>query len=410
MVSKGNRYPNLRTLLFAKKFKMGGKFVKEYLRTVSGVPCVLTNSVGKPTVNYKIYGETYQSTEMYNPVLKDKDGYFLLDSENYLLCSNDVPQYIIESVGDKTDENGFEIPIITSGKNLWNAELTDGYDLGSIGLPIVNNKRCATLNPIYYTDIDNLKISYKATYPDTHVMYSVFNDNTFIRRLNCMSGDTIDVSGGNRIFFSFYWVGITVLASDISEIQLELGDTVTEYEPYFTPIRTPIYINEPLRKIDDYADIIDFERGVLERKIAEHAMTGEENLTIYSDTLFSFDLPSSLNVPSSVKGPLKCSHYVTCSQTDFDSGRVTTGVSTRHGQRIIFGDEGIISVEDFKAYLKEQYETGTPVTLYYVLAESITESPTLTKFPTINGTTIISVDTEIQPSNLEITYISSKGE
>lgn len=410
MVSKGKPYPNLRTLLFAKKFKMGGKFVKEYLRTVSGVPCVLPDSVGKPTVDYKIYGETYQSPEMYNPTLKDKDGYYLIDSENYLLRSNDPPQYIIKSVGDKIDDDNYIIIVLTSGKNIWNTELTNGYSLDENGLPVINNRCCATLSPIYYKNIDNSKISYNASSTNTHVMYSVFNDDILIRRLNCISGDTLDMSGGNKVYFSFYQNDMIVLASDISKIQIEFGDVITEYEPYFTPIQTPIYINNSLKKIDDYSDIIDFKRGVLERKINKYTMTGEENLTIYSGTLFSLDLPLSIDIPPSVKGPLKCTHYMTCSQTDFYYGRVTTGISTRQGRGILFGHEGITTVEEFKKYLKKQYDSGTPIVIYYILAESIIEPMVLPEIRTLIGTTIISINNTICPSNIEITYRSNKGE
>ena len=525
MVSKGNRYQNLRTFLFAQKFKMGGKFVKEYLRTVSGVPCVLTNSVGKPTVDYKIYGETYQSPEMYNPILKDKDGYSLIDSDGYLLRSNDPPQYIIKSVGDRTknlfdknsitftpnnflgengelitnldwevsdyipiegyqvtlncqigkdpciclydkDKNllvskryqynktitvsseqmayycrfsryytisvdsfqleygskstsyepyGYKIPITTNGKNLWNAELTDGYGLDSAGLPISNNKRCATLEPIHYANIDNLKISYKSTDVNTHVMYSVFNENTFVRRLNCMSGDSIDVSGGNKVYFSFYWVGITVSANDISEIQLELGDTVTEYEPYHKPVPTSIYLDEPLRKIGDYADVIDFERGVVERKMGKLVYTGNEIFrnTTYDINLFMLNMEGYLRKKEITS---LNSHYQTQTNvnvyTEVADMRCAFYVNPNNlsSSLIYIRDSRFGTIADFKAYLKEQYDAGTPVTVYYVLAESTTETLTLPKLPTFNGTAVISADTEIQPSNMEITYRSGKGE
>ena len=48
--------------------------------------------------------------------------------------------------------------------------------------------------------------------------------------------------------------------------QLELGTTATAYEPYKCETEH-IYLNEPLRKVGDYADYIDFENRKVVRNV-----------------------------------------------------------------------------------------------------------------------------------------------
>lgn len=66
------------------------------------------------------------------------------------------------------------------------------------------------------------------------------------------------------------------------------------------------------------------------------------------------------------------------------------------------------AITDFKSYLAEQYDAGTPVTVYHVLADPTTEPISIPSIPTFDGTTVISTYTEIQPSNMEIKYKARK--
>jgi hypothetical protein len=82
----------------------------------------------------------------------------------------------------------------------------------------------------------------------------------------------------------------------------------------------------------------------------------------------------------------------------------------------------ISSVTDFKAYLSAQYAAGTPVTVWYVLATEqtgIVNEPLMrigdyadtlsmeqagVSIPTLNGQTVIDVDTTLKPSEVYIKY------
>lgn len=71
-------------------------------------------------------------------------------------------------------------------------------------------------------------------------------------------------------------------------------------------------------------------------------------------------------------------------------------------------DSRFNTLADFKSYLAAQYANDTPVKVYYVLAEAETESVTLPKIPTLDGTTVIDVETEIEPSNMYLKYKSRR--
>ena len=58
----------------------------------------------------------------------------------------------------------------------------------------------------------------------------------------------------------------------------------------------------------------------------------------------------------------------------------------------------------------KQYIQDNEIDIYYVLQTPIEEAIELPKIPTHKGTSIITADSSIQPSNAEITYYSNVKE
>lgn len=175
--------------------------------------------------------------------------------------------------------------------------------------------------------------------------------------------------------------------------------------------KTEIYLDEPLRKIKNYADIIDFERGVVERKIKKIVFDGSENFILNSNKAVFVMFIDDIGVFMSNNPPILSSHYQTATiYPDLYTSAVDYGIyfGSSYSDRICIRNKDIATVDGFKEHLAEQYSTGTPVTVYYALTEAITESLALPQLLTIDGTTIISFDTEIKPSNIEITYKGRK--
>lgn len=177
-------------------------------------------------------------------------------------------------------------------------------------------------------------------------------------------------------------------------------------------ITTPIYLNSPLM-----ADEVLKSDGSREVEWRELVLTGDEiginkNISDVSDYLYWFDL-------SDVMGD--DSKYIFCSHLS-SVGGVPTGntvgityrKNTRQGVVYLNFGADIMNAQPsgntskgFKEYLKSEYEKGTPVTIYYQLAEPTSETVDVPAIQTLKGNTVIDVDTEVQPSNVSITYLSS---
>lgn len=190
---------------------------------------------------------------------------------------------------------------------------------------------------------------------------------------------------------------------------IERGSEATKYEPYVEPIKTNIYLSEPIRKVDNsvgtYADYIDFENKKIGRLPFTKVLTGNENWTLRSNKTHTFQYWYGTTVNGGF-----CSHYEAISTNNFD---VKNGIYLTNTGSFIISDLNCNSVAEFKAFLKAEYEKGTPVTIVTVKANATpTETDIdLPKLPTFKGTTIYSIETTVQPSNMSATYYStSKGD
>ena len=84
------------------------------------------------------------------------------------------------------------------------------------------------------------------------------------------------------------------------KLQVEIGTVLTDYEPYVEPVTTNIYLNEPLRKVGDYVDYIDFKNQKVFRNVEVLDDTGtltigESYKGIIDNEGTSIDLP---NIPT----------------------------------------------------------------------------------------------------------------
>lgn len=194
---------------------------------------------------------------------------------------------------------------------------------------------------------------------------------------------------------------------------LNYGSTALPYEPYGYKI--PILSGGQTKNI--YLGQVPTTR-----RIKKLVLTGEENWEIRRSAFRL--LVESANLAGAINVSL-CTHYITY------PNRATVGINSMPDQRVCFQttgsdllvkDTSFATVEDFKSYLAQQYAAGTPVTVWYVLAEpetgivneplcrigdyadSVDFSQAGVEIPVIAGENTVSVGTEIQPSNMSITY------
>lgn len=167
------------------------------------------------------------------------------------------------------------------------------------------------------------------------------------------------------------------------------------------------------------------------RRIKKLVLTGEENYDyqpLYSRYIFvvSSALASGLR-----DIPCFCTHYQSIYNGESIDNIPNNTIYINWqavGAQFCIKDEAITTLADFKSYLAAQYATGTPVTIWYILAEpetGIVNEPLMkigdhadtvsmeqagVSIPTNKGTTVIDYDGTLKPSQMYIKYLEGKND
>lgn len=189
-------------------------------------------------------------------------------------------------------------------------------------------------------------------------------------------------------------------------IQLEEGTEATENEPYVETTKTNIYLNEPLRKVGEHVDYIDFKNNKVVRNIKEIIFNGEEEWEEYNYS--NEGLSFALNINDSLKefNSSMSTHFKNVYWswgTDYIN---QTGIYSDHNSytKKYFRPPNlsVTTVDEFKSWLLNQANAGSSLKLIYSLQTPIEEPLKLLRIPKVDGTQIIEVDTKIKPSKIEI--------
>lgn len=329
---------------------------------------------------------------------------------------------------------GYKIPVIARGKNLIpypyadttkehsGITFTDNGD-GSI---TANGKVSDTRNAIFYF--------YRSTEGLQDGKYAL-SGATAPFELYCRGYSTADMIGmyadaGNGSVGNVsgqFEKGVTIYASIpkgtivenlVIRPQLELSPEVTPYELYVEPVTTNIYAKEPIRRIYDYADIINLSTQKITRNIKETILNGTENCSIGGAGTQSERILYNLSIFNAMAStPSLCTH----AKSTVDSGLGWSG-----SEFILFVGTSDVrfyrpfycNIADFsepspaiwRNYLSQLYAEGNPYKVYCVREEPEEEDISLPTLPTVKGTTIYEVDTTVQPSKMEVEYYSTSKE
>lgn len=161
---------------------------------------------------------------------------------------------------------------------------------------------------------------------------------------------------------------------------------------------TTIYIgDDPLDKINNYADYVDYKAQKIIRAIKKYVLTGNENWEEISGSTASKTYFRWIFAPMFyyVRHACTCTHFA---QTNITTSTTGVGVdvfesSSARGGVLAIRPTGVESttLADFKSWLAGQYAAGTPVTVWCVLttAEETDPPVPLPALPTCEGTTIV---------------------
>jgi len=204
---------------------------------------------------------------------------------------------------------------------------------------------------------------------------------------------------------NFFW-NESGTETEIDDFIIYEGSGNNGYEPYVEPLITNIYLNEPLRKIGDSADYIDFKSGKIIRKVKEIVLTGNEDWKLFNSSVNTdivhqmYSEKLSLN---SLSGSSAISNIAPFGVTATTRHKFDLGVYlVSNGTDIAFQLRGwstSITVEEWKEYLKSNL-----LKVYYILETPIEETIELPMIPLFKGTMVVEIDTKIKPSKIDIRY------
>lgn len=174
------------------------------------------------------------------------------------------------------------------------------------------------------------------------------------------------------------------------------AETLPTYQLYYCHTST-ISLTQPLRKVGDAADYIDYARGVCVRKCAGKVFDGTEIWRPEGNHYYT-------QIQGKKYGPknIICTNYTT--STNYTMDGTITGRSANSAISIC--DLGHMDAKDhWINFLSQKYAAGTPVTVQHQLAVPILEPITLPDIPTCGDECIIEVtDGTISASQIDLTY------
>lgn len=361
------------------------KTINQTLQTVSSNESIATldGTLGEKLVNYKIYGKSVQNgtPKPDNPVE-------------------------IQSLGDS---GSFDV--VTIGNNLLNANMISGYYNRIDGTIVEENSdiykstNMIKLPAGTYTVSSNNNIGIvRLLKKDIELIYSEFNGYkelpyTFTLTETCEIGFSFRDATSNTTQWTY---GDNTMQL---EIQVELNDIATSYQP-FTQTKYTINIDEPLRSLPDGTnDYIEFSSEKIVRSIGNYTYNGSEKWEEYEGT--EEDLITWYYVKNFDTIYPKSNGFSRLLSTHFKGGAIRTENSINYGNPNMFfsiSRKIVDTIPKLKDWL-----SNNPVQVIYDLQETEEKEIDMQNVLTNKGTTHIYVEDEtIGLVSCEFTYIKTE--
>ncbi|MBP9999547.1 MAG: hypothetical protein KBT14_02505, partial [Proteobacteria bacterium] len=275
----------------------------------------------------------------------------------------------IESVGTKVG-NKYQISVVAQGKNLFdkNNLYTDHYINSSgeiVSAPTWDISAKIPVIPNTQYTLSGVIQVYSGIY---HAFYNS-NDQCLLT-ITTAVGTTVMTAPANA---SYLRLSIRKASGDKDTVQLEQGSVATPYASYGHST-TPIYLNAPLRKVGDYADVLDYKNGTITRNVGVKVLDGTESWESNTAVAGLHHLPMN----GVINSKSYCNYYPyggTSAGSLSDKTFAAVGRASKSGLTI--RDTDFPSTTEgnnaLKAWLAQQYAAGTPVVIYYPLATPVVE-------------------------------------
>ena len=396
--------------------------------TVSGQPpLAINNSAGVELLDYKIYGESIQNgtptpvapAQIQSVGEKTKNLFNKSKSPTY----TNAPHVTIEEI--KTGIRLINSAILSEGP--YCAEVYAIDKVENIGAKTVNFSTDVKLVGVPRTAIilgycdengENRK-TVKTIYPTEDGKYTLsmnIDAETYAGQYLCLWLYSIAVQNETALDS-----GTSV---EYSNIMLSIGEN--EYEPYGyrIPIKvsngtdeivTNIYLNEPLRRIGEYADYIDYANKKVVRKIASQYVNTVQYISAESTQYRRFltdieheplliETVNGSNAVTTKRG-IAISNKFSLSEYSYTTlgthpELIQTYKTTAGVNRVAYTFDDI----SITTIAQAQEKIGNGFEVCYVMLNEKNEAMEFLELPTLRGTTILNVETTVRPSNIEVTY------
>jgi hypothetical protein len=323
----------------------------------------------------------------------------------------------VSEVGYNFEPYGYEIPIVLRGKNLINPNdvadknayivSTSGYEASpsatggvwrSSGYISIKSNQS-----YHFNAINNSASMAGIAWYDSNRQY-ISGENTTI--INNNNG--VIVAPEKAVYVRVSWnINEGYNPNWQNTVQLEEGADETAFEAYIEPITTTILLNEPLRKVDEYVDYIDFENRKVIRWIKSEFITNVSNVSSVGGTykmflseisekpLFFSD--SQIGYCMSNKFKMGLVRY---SNLPYNPNLIQTYITSANANRVAytFDDTSITTV------VKAQEKIGEGFEVNYVMSEPKEEIIELPNIPTPKGDAIVEIETNAKPTNMKMVY------
>lgn len=392
---------------------------------VEGVEPITHLAIDANAKNYKVFGNSFQSGTPApdNPIEIESVGDLVTSGEyagkykveikstgNNLFNFADATPISDTAIITSKDTNSFTMKMnetasnINPGSSSWSSgwaklKMASGNIIK--GGTYTFSFDVTITEPVGTNTVSNLSINVGGTY----VNYTApLNTRTHIESINIVSDNSWNTCYNEGMVFSCNSCTVKIENFQITK------SPALDYEPYREGLGF-VYLDEPLRKIGDYADYVDYERQKVVRKIYANTLKGTEAFYRYMDgadsninticlTIENAHMINSLGIGCF------CNKFRGISRQNlYDNAGGDDVVSVSSGfMRLVSSTFNQQDTTLFREYLSENYQQGTPTVLYYPIDTPIEEDCTILPLRLGKDENNVFSTTQTQPSNIEVEY------
>lgn len=290
------------------------------------------------------------------------------------------------STATEYEPYGYKVPVRIGGKNL--------LDINNMSTD-VNSKVCVDISG--YNVGDTLTLSTKDLYI---FKISELSGSTAVYQTAKTNKFTFTITENYKNVGRIYIISTKTYSAETKEnlltqnVQLEYGSNATNYESYKEPTITNIYLDQPLRKVGDVADYIDFSTGKVVRNV--------RSLSLNISEMNNSENYAGWTGVQTIKNDYPEANGLLGSVTDFMcniTNENIIGINTMQTNAILFLGQNYwnLTQEEFKTNYSDLV-----VNIIYALDTPYEEDVNLPKLSDFDYVVHCNVLTSIQPSNVVI--------